>query len=379
MKIVADHKIPFLRGALEPVAEVVYLPGGAITAADVCDADALVVRTRTICNRGLLEGSRVKCIASATIGFDHIDTAYCEKNGIFWTNAPGCNATSVVQYMAAAMAHIIEKTGKKFTDLTLGIIGAGYVGSRVLHLFSSLGMDTLVNDPPRARREGAEGFVDLDLLLEKADIVTLHVPLNKEGLDATMHMAGERFYRKMKKGAWLINTSRGEVAETEALVHSLKAKHLGGAVIDVWEHEPEIPPELLDLADIATPHIAGYSADGKANGTAMSVQAVSRHLRLGLNDWTPATIPPPMHPTIKINCKGKTEEMIFAELAWHTYNILADSEKLKASPATFEKQREDYPVRREPRAYRLELVSPGPAHINTAKALGFEPLKIITD
>lgn len=379
MKIVADNKIPFLKGALEPVAEVVYLPGGAITAADVCDADALVVRTRTICNRDLLEGSRVKCIASATIGFDHIDTTYCGKNQIFWTNAPGCNATSVVQYMASAMAHILEKTGKRFPELTLGIIGAGHVGSRVQHLFSSLGMGTLVNDPPRARREGQQAFVGLEELLHRSDIVSMHVPLNKQGADKTAHMADGGFLKMMKDGVWFINTSRGEVAMTGALLQALGRKKIAGAIIDVWEHEPVVSSELLNLADIATPHIAGYSADGKANGTSMSVRAVSRYFQLGLDNWTPASIPPPRHPTIKINGKNKTAEMIFTDLAWHTYDILADSEKLKVSPATFEKQRGDYPVRREPPAYRLELVSPDPAHIHIAKALGFESLKQFAD
>ncbi len=371
MKIVADHKIPFLKGALEGVAELVYLPGHAIGPNDVSQADALIVRTRTRCDKALLEGSKVSFIASATIGFDHIDTTYCETHHIKWTNAPGCNANSVKQYMASALAFIIQQTGKRLDELTIGIIGAGHVGSRVHALASSLGMGTLVNDPPRARNEGPNGFVSLDNLLEEADIITMHTPLNKEGLDKTLHLADKTFFERIKKGAWFINTSRGEVADTEALLYALSTNHLGGAVIDVWEHEPHISEALLEQAAITTPHIAGYSADGKANGTTMSVRAVSKHFNLGRDDWSPSSIPDAAHMSLRLDSQGMSCEQLFIRLASHTYDIQADSDKLKYSPQTFEKQREDYPVRREPEAYRLKLLHADPSHEEIAKALGF--------
>lgn len=373
MKIVADHKIPFLKGALEPVAGMIYLPGSAIGPVNVSQADALIVRTRTRCDRALLEGSKVRFIASATIGFDHIDTDYCNTHHISWTNAPGCNANSVKQYMAAALAYIIRETGKRLDELTVGIIGAGHVGSKVHALTSSLGMGTLVNDPPRERREGPQHFVSLDEILDKADIITMHTPLNKEGIDKTLYLADEDFFKRMKKGAWFINTSRGEVANTEALLQALHGNHLGGAIIDVWEDEPQISDALLQKATITTPHIAGYSADGKANGTTMSVRAVSRHFKLGLDDWAPAYIPETDHMSLTLDCCDMSREQLFIKLASHTYDITADSDKLKLSPETFEKQREDYPIRREPEAHQLKLIHAEPSHEEIAKALGFSP------
>lgn len=373
MKIVADHKIPFLKGALEGVAELVYLPGDAIGADDVSQADALIVRTRTRCDRALLEGSKVRFIASATIGFDHIDTTYCDANHISWTNAPGCNANSVKQYMASALTFIIRETGKRLDGLTIGIIGAGHVGSRIHAMASSLGMGTLVNDPPRERKEGPQHFVSLDEILDKADIITMHTPLNKEGIDKTLYLADEDFFKRMKKGAWFINTSRGEVANTEALLQALHGNHLHGAIIDVWENEPHISDALLQKAAITTPHIAGYSADGKANGTTMSVRAVSRHFKLGLDDWAPASMPETDHMVFRVDCQAMSCEQLVARLSSHTYDIKADSDKLKHSPHTFEKQREDYPIRREPEAHQLELLHAKPSHEEIAKALGFSP------
>lgn len=371
MKIVADHKIPFLKGAFDTCAEVVYLPGKSISRTIVKDADALIVRTRTACNRELLEGTQVGCIASATIGYDHIDTEYCERNGIFWTNAPGCNANSVKQYIASALAYIIHKEKKKFPEITLGIIGAGHVGSRVAEMVTKLGMKTLVNDPPRERREGSAGFVSIGQLLGQSDIITMHVPLQKEGPDKTWHMADEAFFSRMKPGSWLINSSRGEVTNTAALIQALEDNHLAGTVIDVWEDEPHISGRLLALAAIATPHIAGYSADGKANGTMMSVRAVSRFFKLGLDNWEPTNMPEPVQPKLNIQCDGLTAEDIFYAMAMHTYDIASDSKTLKQSVETFEKQREDYPVRREPPAHALELINPTPTGMHIANALGF--------
>lgn len=375
IKIIADHKIPFLKGALDARAHVVYLPGREISPAMVRDAHAMIIRTRTICNKNLLDGSAVKCIASATIGHDHIDAAYCEAQNIFWTNAPGCNANSVKQYIASALAFIITQTGKPFRELTIGIVGAGHVGSKVQAMASSLGMVTVVNDPPRARREGSQGFASIQEVLERSDIITMHVPLNKQGADKTLHMADEAFFANITEGSWFINSSRGEVAKTSALLTAIEHGHLGGAILDVWEDEPRISASLLQQAAIATPHIAGYSADGKANGTTMSVHAVSKYFDLGLDDWSPASIPPPKEAEPVIDCSGMGAEDLFCRLAKHTYNIVADSDALKKSMATFEQQREEYPVRREPEAYSLRLVNPSPTHINVAEALGFKTKK----
>ncbi len=372
MKIVADNKIPFLKGALDDHAEVIYLPNHEINQHSIAEADALIVRTRTICNEQLLKGTRVKFIATATIGFDHIDTIFCEKNGIFWTNAPGCNSGSVKQYFASALAYIIDRDRMKFHNITLGIIGAGHVGSKIEMLARALGIKTLVNDPPRERNEGPEGFVGMEQVLSDSDIITLHVPLQIIGADKTLHMADASFLNKMKHGAWLINTSRGEVVETKSLIHALKSGHLRGAIIDVWEHEPNLSKELLQCADIATPHIAGYSADGKANGTAMSVQAVSRFFGLGMDDWIPNSLPQPDQPEFSQDCEHLTTEEFFIKLAYQTYNIENDSFRLKGACDVFEKQRENYPVRREPFAFKILIKNPKEEHLLITQNMGFD-------
>jgi erythronate-4-phosphate dehydrogenase len=303
----------------------------------------------------LLHGTSVKFIASATIGYDHIDTAYCDAHGIRWTNAPGCNSSSVKQYVASALAEIISIENKTFKDITLGIIGVGSVGSKVAAMAKTLGIKTLLNDPPRERKEGKGNFTDIETLIAQSDIITMHVPLSHQGIDKTFHLANADFFTKTKHGAWLINTSRGEVAETQSLIYALESKHLGGAVIDVWENEPNINLKLLELAHIATPHIAGYSADGKANGTAMSVQAISKFFDLGMDNWHPNNVPQAMQGSSTINCKDKSKEQIFSELSNFAYNILLDSDKLKKLPETFEQQRETYPIRREPE--NLEIIA----------------------
>jgi erythronate-4-phosphate dehydrogenase len=372
IKIVADNKIPFLAGVLESVAKVVYLPGSKISRKHLLDADVLIVRTRTLCNARLLEGTSVKFIASATIGHDHIDKEFCREKSIAWTNAPGCNAGSVVQYVSAALAHIMLKKIPPFGEITLGVIGAGNVGSRLIKVGKTLGIKTLVNDPPRERTEGSEGFCSLDTLLAASDIVTLHVPLNMTGPDKTFHMADQSFLRKMRPGAWLINSSRGEVIETKALVSALQTGKLEGTIIDVWENEPDIDRELLNLVTIATPHIAGYSADGKANGTSMSVQALSRHFRLGLDEWRPQTIPLPEKATLSLSAKAKSKEEIFCELSLQAYDILADDRALREQPETFEKLRGDYPIRREPHALKVKVNGLSGEILSLIRKLGYQ-------
>jgi len=206
MKIVADDKIPFLRGALEKFAEIKYLPGKDIRNEMIRDADALLIRTRTKCNEELLKDTSIRFIGTATIGFDHIDIHYCEKNNITWTNAPGCNSSSVQQYITAALLRISKDHHLNLEDKTLGIVGAGNVGSKVEKAAKALGMNVMLNDPPRERREGKKNFVLLGDILYNADIITVHVPLNIVGEDCTWHLFGEKSFKKMRKGTWFINT-----------------------------------------------------------------------------------------------------------------------------------------------------------------------------
>lgn len=355
IRIIADSKIPFMRGALEPYAEMVYLPGKEINGDILKDADALLIRTRTKCTENNLKGTKVSFIGTATIGFDHIDTQYCEKNNVKWTNAPGCNSSSVHQYIATALLKMSSYFRFNLKDKTIGIIGVGNVGSKVEKFARTLGMNVLLNDPPRARREGETNFHSLSTILHQSDIVTTHVPLNIVGEDCTYHLLNDKNFKKMNKGAWFINSSRGEVVKSLVLKQALISGKLSGTVLDVWENEPDIDLELMGRAFIATPHIAGYSTDGKANGTAIVVNALCEHFNLSLKNWYPSNVPPPPFPEISIEGKGKSDEEIIREAVFHTYDISEDDTKLRFAPFDFEKQRGDYPMRREFTSYRINL------------------------
>ena len=323
MKVVIDHKIPYIKEDIVRIAdEVVFLPGNAFTKEDVKDADALIVRTRTKCNRELLEGSQVKFIATATIGYDHIDTAYCQEAGITWTNCPGCNAGSVEQYIHSCLLLLERERGLDLKKTTLGIVGVGHVGSRVLRMAESLGMKVLLNDPPRADK-GEQGFVDLETIASECDVITFHTPLNRGGKYATCHLVDEDFLFSLARTPYLINSSRGEVVDTASLLAALAAGKVKDAIIDTWEYEPNISRELMEVALVATPHIAGYSADGKANATRMSLEALCRFFGVKAE----YEITPPEGP--------------------HNYDPTRDSEWLKASPEKFEWFRGNYPIRRE--------------------------------
>ncbi|MGF7139103.1 4-phosphoerythronate dehydrogenase PdxB [Roseimarinus sediminis] len=372
MKFVIDDKIPYIKGALEAFGEVLYLPGKATTSEVVRDADALITRTRTRCNAGLLEGSSVKMIATATIGYDHIDTAYCAEKGIEWTNAPGCNSWSVAQYIMAALHHLAQSRRLPLDEFTLGVVGAGNVGSKVARLAALIGMKVLVNDPPRQRKEGDDGFVSLETIQDEADIITFHTPLSREGADATFHLANAAFFEGCRKGLIFINSSRGEVMDTAAVLNSIENGVISEAIIDCWENEPDIDRVLLEKAFIATPHIAGYSKDGKANGTSMSIQALSRRFKLGIDDWQCENVELPSETNIKLNGKNKTKQEIVSEAILATYPIWEDSERLKQSPETFEKQRGDYPLRREFPVFTLEFSEVDEALARLLSQLGFQ-------
>ena len=372
MRIVADENIPFLKGVLEPYADVVYLPGKEISPGIVRNADALIIRTRTICNKELLEGSSVKFIASATIGFDHIDDKYCKKQGISWTNAPGCNSSSVQQYIAAVLVHVFRKHKLSAEDLTLGVIGVGNVGSKVANLGNILGMRVLLNDPPRERREGSVIFTELYDLIHQADIVTLHVPLAFSDPDKTYHMVNNRFLNCLKHDCLIINTSRGSVVDEPALKQTLKQGRLKGVILDVWDNEPEIDRELLQMVDIGTPHIAGYSQDGKANGTSMSVRSLAQYFKLPLENWYPEKIPSPAQPEIHLDGNVETPETIWQKLIHHTYPIERDDLALRNKLQDFEDLRGNYPVRREFHAYNIFPDNIPSSLSEKIKQLGFQ-------
>jgi erythronate-4-phosphate dehydrogenase len=277
----------------------------------------------------------------------------------------------VQQYIAAALLKIASEFRFSLKDKTIGIVGVGNVGSKVEKLAYALGMKVLLNDPPRARREGNENFVTLEKILADSDVVSVHVPLSIVGEDKTYHLFDEKNLKRMKRGAWFINSSRGEVADTNALKKILESGKPGGAVIDVWENEPDIDPDLMENVFIATPHIAGYSTDGKANGTSMIVNSLCKYFDLPLKYWYPGNVPPPANIIISIECKGKSDQEIISEAVFHTYNIGQDDLNLRFSPSDFEKQRSDYPLRREFTSYRIGLTGGTESAQKILKELGF--------
>ena len=371
MKIVIDENIPFIRGVFEPWARVVYSPGRAIDKEMVSDADALIVRTRTICNSRLLEGSRVTIVASATIGFDHIDTIWLETRGIKWVNAPGCNSGSVMQYITAALFFVAARHSFDLRSLKLGVVGIGNVGSKVVRAARSLGMTVLQNDPPRERKEGAGEFVSLDRIIEESDILTLHVPLTMEGIDKTFHLINDSNLSRFKRGCILINTSRGEVVDNPALHNALSASMLRGAVLDVWEDEPDADRRLIELADLATPHIAGYSVDGKANATIAVVNEVASALGIPLHNWRPDELPQPAEPVIDLpgHATGQSPLEGVAQAVRHTYPVDEDDHLFRSNPDKFEFLRNNYRKRREFSSFAVRSDDPETASI--IKDLGF--------
>ena len=340
MKIVADKNVPFLYGVFEPYAEVVYKVGSEIGPEDVKDADALITRTRTRCDAALLEGSSVRIIASATIGTDHIDRDWCDAQGILICNAPGCNAGGVMEYVFCALYAVAARKAISLTDKTIGIIGVGQVGRRIEGMARQLGFRLLLCDPPRAAAEGSFGFCSLDTLLAGSDIVTLHVPLD----NTTRGMASTAFFKKMKPGAFFINAARGEVVDEEALLRAIP--HLGPVIIDTWNHEPDINRDLLEAVDIATPHIAGYSYQGKQNGTAAAVRAVAHYFGITpLFDFFPAT-EMPENEAVKLDLRDLAQGEIASVLSYN-YPIYTDDFLFRLDPSAFERFRAEYRYRRE--------------------------------
>lgn len=370
MKVIADRHIPFLKGILEPYCKVEYLDPREITREAIRNADALIVRTRTRCNAELLEGTGVKFIATATIGFDHIDTEYCQAHDIHWTNAPGCNSGSVMQYVAAALVMLQKKYGFRYTDKTLGVIGYGHVGKKVVHLAENLGMRILINDPPLEKEQGVCGLVSLDVLLKEADIVTVHTPLNMTGEYRTYHLFDRERFFSMRPQSIFINTSRGEVVETAALIEAIDTGQVAAAVIDVWENEPHINRALLGKVFIGTPHIAGYSADGKANATLMSVNALNQFFNLGIPELK-LDLPEPENGTLWLNAEQESEEESIRKAILHTYPIDNDHNLLISRPGSFEHLRQNYPIRREFFAYTIMSNKINPGLYNSLIKLGF--------
>lgn len=330
MKIVADANIPFLEGRLKN-AELLMLPASDIDADAVRDADGIITRTRTKCNRELLEGSNVKAIATATIGTDHIDLAWCRENGIAVRNAPGCNAPGVALYVWNSLLRGGFDPGRD----TLGVIGCGNVGRIVTEWGKKLGAKVLVCDPPRKDAGHRDhDYLPMDEVLARSDAVTLHTPLTHSGKYPTYHMIGEEALKAFKPGGIFVNAARGEVTDTRALSDAVGTGKIRHAIIDTWEGEPMIDHRLLQLADVATTHIAGYSIEGKQRATRMALEAI--HDMLGIEVITEGLQGPYKEP-----------ETLDPDLILSHYNPMKMTDELKAHPDSFESLRNAYPLHKE--------------------------------
>lgn len=346
MKIVIDEKIPYLSDALSAMGHrVVALPGVAISNEDVKDASALFVRTRTICNASLLAGSAVRFIGTATIGYDHIDAGYCASNGIKWVNAAGCNADAVLQYVQAVVYAWAKERSMTLRGLHFGIVGVGEIGSRIARWAASEGMVLLLNDPPR-EAAGEGGFVPLERIAAECDIITFHPTLSRCGSFPSYHLAGDLFFAGMKRCRLFINASRGPVVDNKALLRAIDGNPSLDAVLDVWENEPDIDISLLNKVYIATPHIAGYSAEGKMNATRMVLAAFCDHFACG-HLMPQLALPAPQEPVVKAPT--------FAGAVIEIYNPHDDSSVLKREPQLFEDLRNNYNLRREMSAFDIKI------------------------
>ena len=372
LKIIIDDKIPYTPDFASLNIDAKRIGGAKITQEDLRDADALMVRTRTKVNAQILDKTKVDFVATATIGFDHIDRQYLADNNVEWTNCPGCNSESVAQYFCSALFNLADKYNWNLKEKTLGVVGIGNVGSKVVRKAQALGMKVVQCDPPRKEAEGIAEFVDLATVKAEADFITFHVPYTKEGEYKTHHLVDESFLKTMKSDAALMNSSRGDIIDNIALREAMKENAEIKAVLDVWEKEPNIDSELLALVDVATSHIAGYSADGKAKGTSMSLQAISRHFKLDLDDWFPDNVP--VHESMEINIDNATlsDLEVAREACLTTYDTSTDDKLIRSDISSFEYNRGNYQLRREFHNYTVKLSTKNDSHEKVIKGLGFQ-------
>lgn len=368
MKIVADKNIPFLKGVAEFYGDVSYLAGAEFTREAIKDADALIVRTVTHFDEQMLADTSVKLICSATIGYDHIDTEYCDSHNIIWKNAPGCNSGSVQQYVVASLLVMAEKQGFDLKDKTIGIVGVGNVGKKVAKACRLLGMKVLLNDPPRAISEGKSDFVDIETIKRDADIITFHTPLARDGQYPTCHLADDAFFNELTRKPIIINSARGGIIDTKAIKKAYSSGLISGAVIDCWENEPNIDTEYMNMVDIATPHIAGYSADGKANATRMSLESIADFSNQSKEPLS-NIVAPDVNDRIIDYSRLKGDNKL-AQTILRTYTPNADFESLLAAPDKFSKLRGNYPLRREYGNYIVNNIDDA-RDLDILKKLGF--------
>ncbi len=379
MKIVADANIPFVRECFSSIGQVEVLSGRDITPHTVATADALLVRSITPVNEALLRGSAVRFVGTATIGFDHVDVGYLERNHIGFTSAPGSNANSAAEYVIAALLEVGRGHQIRLEGKSIGVIGVGNVGSRVARKCEALGLRVLRNDPPLQQQTGDPQYVPLAALYD-CDFLTIHTPLTRTGIDKTFHLAEAGFFSSLKPGAVFFNASRGAVVDSQALKAVIEAGQLQAVVLDVWENEPNIDTELLEMVDLGTPHIAGYSYDGKVAGMIMIYRSLCRHFGLPAKFDVADFLPEPEVPRLQMDAAGVSEEELLARAVEQVYRIKRDDGNLRQvvpqAPDKrgrfFDDLRKHYPVRREFQNTTVTLDRPTGSLARKLAGLGFK-------
>ncbi|GLH45120.1 erythronate-4-phosphate dehydrogenase [Pseudomonas atacamensis] len=376
MLIVADENIPLLDAFFAGFGDIRRVPGRSIDRATVEHADVLLVRSVTNVNRALLEGSKVRFVGTCTIGTDHLDLDYFNEAGICWSSAPGCNARGVVDYVLGSLMTLAEIEGADLTQRTYGVVGAGEVGGRLIKVLKGLGWNVKVCDPPRQAAEGGD-YVSLEQIIEQCDVISLHTPLTRSGNDATWHLFDQQRLLQLKQGAWLINAARGPVVDNVALREVLLEREDLQAVLDVWEKEPEVDPALAELCVLATPHIAGYSLDGKQRGTAQIYQAYcafsGQPAAIALSDLLPAT----WLSEVSLHADSDPAWAL-AMLCRGVYDPRRDDADFRRSlvgnvaeqRAAFDVLRKQYPVRREIEGLKVRIEGDAPRLRQIVAALG---------
>ena len=380
MKIICAETVLLGHVAFSNAGKTVTIPDREITRNDLLDADALIVRSKTKINRELLHGTPIQFVGTATAGTDHIDAAYLEQRGIYWTASPGCNANSVSEYLMAALLTLGRRHGFDLAGKTIGVIGCGNVGSRVVTKCESLGMNVLRNDPPLAAISTDPDFLPLETVLAESDIVTLHVPLVQEGPWPTDRMADYRFFEQLKPGALFINAARGSVCDYDALLDAKEGGAVSRTIIDVWNPEPAFRIDVLKTANLASPHIAGHSYEGKLNGTIACYNELCNFFEISKEWNVAASLPEAEIPTLEINCTERDDEDVLHEIIKRIYDIETDDRLIREAAVpdeidrarNFDALRKAYRIRREFKNTTVNAQNANDSLRRKIKAMGFK-------
>lgn len=380
MKIVCAETVLLGHKAFSNAGKTVVIPDREIIRDDLLDADALIVRSKTKITRKLLEGTSVQFVGTATAGTDHIDSAWLESQDIYWCASPGCNANSVSEYLIAALLVLGRRHDCDLEGKTIGVVGCGNVGSRVVSKCEALGMNVLRNDPPLCATSTDPDFYPLETVLAESDIITLHVPFVKDGPWPTVRLADYRFFEQLKPGAVFINAARGSVCDYDALLDAKKGGAVSRMVIDVWNPEPAFRTDVLEVADLASPHIAGHSYEGKLNGTVACYNELCNFFEIPKTWDVAASLPEPQVPTIEVDCNSRDDKDVLHEIIKQVYNIESDDTLIRkaatadeiARARNFDALRKHYRTRREFKNTTVELKSGSDSLRRKVKALGFK-------